>query len=141
MLVVVQRQVPMVPRYAALVVDNGGVAGFAGSNAPRAVLAFPLCSLVVGRPLVLAVVAISQVQFLDKVNNVFLSGAVVQTVHAVWRRRSCSSSSRTLTSLSWRRLPRGPVIEILLVAVHLVVGHRCSSWLWTSLCSCSDKFV
>ena len=27
--------------HAALVVDNGGTAGFAGSDAPRAVLAFP----------------------------------------------------------------------------------------------------
>ena len=39
-----QRQVPVVPRSsfrAALVVDNGGVAGYAGSDAPRAVLAFP----------------------------------------------------------------------------------------------------
>ena len=39
--VVVQRQVPVVPRYAALVVDNSGMARFAGSDAPRAVLAFP----------------------------------------------------------------------------------------------------
>ena len=39
--VVVQRQAPVVPRYAALVVDNGGMAGFAGSDASRAVLAFP----------------------------------------------------------------------------------------------------
>ena len=43
------------------------------------------------------VVAIPQEQFLDKV-VVILPGAVGQTVHTVWRRRSCSSSSRTLTS-------------------------------------------
>ena len=36
-----QRQVPVVPLHAALVVDNGGMAGFAGSDASRAVLAFP----------------------------------------------------------------------------------------------------
>ena len=42
--VVVQRQVPVVPRsslHAALVVDNGGMAGVAGSDASHAVLAFP----------------------------------------------------------------------------------------------------
>ena len=43
--VVVQRQVPVVPRYAALVVDYSGLSGFASSNAPRAVLAFLRCSL------------------------------------------------------------------------------------------------
>ena len=68
---------------------------------------------------------IPQGQFLDKV-MVILTGAVVQAVHTVWRCRSCSSSSRTLTSPSWRRgfsmvQTIQLIIEIPPVAVHLVV--------------------
>ena len=70
-------------------------------------------------------VAISQGQFVDMA-MVFLTGAVVQTVHTVWRCRSCSSSSRTLTSPSWRRgFPMVQTIQLIIeihpVAVHLVV--------------------
>ena len=99
--VVVQRQVPVVPRYAALVVNDGGMAGFAGSDAPRAVLAFPLCSLdcrqAQGFRLWWRFHRCSSWTRLW----CFFTGAVVQTVHSVWRCRSCSSS-RTLTSPSWR---------------------------------------
>ena len=38
------------PLHAALIVDNGGMAGFAASDASRAVLAFPRCSLDCRRP-------------------------------------------------------------------------------------------
>ena len=72
-------------------------------------------------------VAISQVQFLDNVMVIF-TGAVVQKVYTVWRCRSCSSSFRTLASLSRRRgFSHGAqtvqlIIEISPVAVPLVVA-------------------
>ena len=57
--------------------------------------------LIVGRPKDFGCGGDFTGQFLEKV-IVILTGAVVQTARTVWRCRSCSSSSRTLISPSWR---------------------------------------
>ena len=66
-------------------------------------------------------------------SNRMVTGAVVQTVRTVWRCRSCSSSSRTLTSPSWcRGFSHGPDSS---------AGHGDSPqlpyiwWLMSLLCS------
>ena len=85
---------------SSLVVDNSGMTCIAGSVAPRAVLAFTLCSLDCRQAQGFGCGGDSQVQFLD--NVLVWLGAVVQTVLSVWRFRSCSSSSRMLSSPLWR---------------------------------------
>ena len=131
------------------------LAGFAGYGAPRgAFISWTSCSRPSlcndrcrfwSRQCSAFPVETPQVQFLDEV-IVIMTGFIVQTVQTVWRFLSCSSSSRTLTSL---------VVALRQIPVVLARFHSLpySWWFMSLLCSstslsrrrvffsCSRRFV